>query len=254
MSDALLEVDRVSVRYHGRAVGADQVSLTVSSGEIVALVGANGAGKTSTLRAIAGFLPRDPGRISGGTVSFRGAVISGESPSKVSRRGVAFVPEQAKVFASLTVEEHLKLAAPGRSGRALAEAKEAAVGIFPGLARHMGHPAGYLSGGERQMLAIATALCSKPTLLLVDELSQGLAPSVAASIASELVSIRSSDTALLLVEQNARLAAQVADRMYVLETGRVTAHGTPEELSGSTEMARAYLGVVLTHEASDSPT
>lgn len=243
MADELLVVEGATVAYHGRAVGVEGLSLSVARREIVALVGPNGAGKTSTLRAIAGFLRREPGRLLTGSITFDGWPIAGRSPSHVARRGIAFVPERGKIFTALTVAEHLRLSAPGRARSALSEATALALELFPALEPHLHHPAGYLSGGERQMLAMVSALCAKPRMLLIDELSQGLAPGTAAAIGAKLLEIRAAGTAVLLVEQNARLAAQIADRMYVLESGHLAAEGGPGELARTGALAQAYLGI-----------
>jgi branched-chain amino acid transport system ATP-binding protein len=243
MSD-VLEVAGLEVVYHRVATAVQGVSLRVPPGRIVALLGPNGSGKTTTLRAISGFLEADNARITDGIVRFLGDDVRGLPPHRLARRGVVLVPEREKIFESLTVEENLTASlrppCPGR----VAVTRERVEGYFPVLADRRRQLAGYLSGGERQMLALASALLCQPALLLVDELSLGLAPRVVADLVSIVARLRDElGLAVLLVEQNASAALEIADHGYVLEHGRVVYEGTADHLRHNEDVQEFYLGL-----------
>jgi branched-chain amino acid transport system ATP-binding protein len=230
----MLAVESLSVRYGGVPAVRD-VSLRVDAGEIVSVVGPNGAGKTSTLNAIFGLV-----RASGGTVAFEGESLLGLPPEQIVRRGLALVPEGRHIFSGLTVGENLRLGAIARKDW---EGDLAAVyERFEVLERLHDAPAGNLSGGEQQQLAIARALLSRPRLLLLDEPSLGLAPLVVDRVFEVLAELREQGVTVLLVEQNASRAVALADRSYVLRTGVVAASGPREQLLETVDFAEAYLG------------
>jgi len=216
----------------------DDVSLDVQEGELVALIGANGAGKTTVLRTISGLL--SPGK---GTITFNGTPIHNAEPDAIVRLGVAHCPEERKIWPQMSVEEHLELGAFVRSNGSDVRADIARVfETFPVLRERRKQLAGTLSGGQQQMVAIGRALMSRPKLILFDEPSLGLAPIMVETIGKMIARIREQGTTVLLVEQNASLALRLADRAYVLETGRVTLSGPAKELVAHPEVHRAYLG------------
>jgi len=234
----MLEVENLEVTYHRVSTAVQGVSLRVPAGGIVALIGNNGAGKTTTLRAISGFLGLDDARVSEGVVRFQGERIENWPPHRIARLGIALVPERSKVFESLSVDENLDAAVARRPFP-----KEAVYDYFPALAALRRRAAGYLSGGERQMLGIGSALMCAPQLLLVDELSLGLAPLVVRDLMNRLRTVREQlGTALIIVEQNAQVALDMADHAYVLENGRVVLDGTPERLRAHQDIQEFYLG------------
>ena len=239
---SLLTVDGIEVVYKRAITAVQGVTLAVGEKQIVALLGSNGAGKTTTLRAISGFLGIDDARITEGTISFAGASIANRPPHEIAGRGVVLVPEREKVFPNLTVAENL--AAPvARADKASRRMDEQAYHFFPRLAQLRGRVAGLLSGGERQMLAIAGALMCRPALLLVDELSLGLAPIVVDDLTRRLAAIRDElGIAVLLVEQSAAVALEIADYAYVMENGRVVLDGDRERLKGHKDVQEFYLG------------
>jgi branched-chain amino acid transport system ATP-binding protein len=241
VSAPLLQLDQVEVTYHRVITAVQGISLSVPPGAIVALLGTNGAGKTTTLRAISGFIGLDDARVTDGTIRYRGERIENRGPHQATALGIALVPERSKVFENLTVEENLAAVVPRRgSAQSLADAVWQ---YFPALARLRRREAGLLSGGERQMLAIGSALACGPELLLVDELSQGLAPLVIHELVARLRAIRQDlGITLLLVEQNAALALEVADHAYVMENGRIVLDGTPERLRAHQDVRDFYLG------------
>jgi branched-chain amino acid transport system ATP-binding protein len=235
----MLEVENLDVRYGGvRALR--QVSLTVQPGEIVALLGANGAGKTTTLRAISGLVAP-----SAGSIQLEGRRIDRLSPEEVVRLGIAHVPEGRQVFPELSVEENLLIGAYARGKRGAIKALLTRLyERFPQLAARRRQPGGNLSGGEQQMLAIARALMGAPRLVLLDEPSMGLAPRTVQQVFDLLRSLNEQDgTALLLVEQNARMALGLARRAYLLETGSVVLSGTAAEVRASPALTTSYLGL-----------
>ncbi|HSB19537.1 MAG TPA: ABC transporter ATP-binding protein [Anaeromyxobacteraceae bacterium] len=237
MTEPVLSVKDLRVHY-GVIEALRGVSLEVPEGQVVALIGANGAGKTTTLRAISRML-----RPSQGSVRFRGEELTRLAPHEIVARGLAHAPEGRGIFLNLTVRENLDLGAFLRRDRdGIAADRERAFGLFPILRERQGQVSGTLSGGEQQMLSVARALMSRPRLLLLDEPSLGLAPQVVERIFQVLQEISRSGVALLLVEQNAHKALQIAHRAYVLETGQVAMQGTGKELLASPEVRRAYLG------------
>ncbi len=240
----LLAVEKLEVVYHHVVTAVQGVSLAVEPGAIVALLGINGAGKTTTLRAISGFIGRDDARVTRGAITFAGRRIENQPPHRVAGMGVVLVPERDKVFENLTVHENLEAARPrhGAAGSA-AERAEMVYAYFPPLARLKAREAGYLSGGERQMLAIGSALMCDPQLMLVDELSLGLSPIVVEELTERLACIaRERGLTLLVVEQNAAVALAIAQYGYVMENGRIVLDGTPERLLAHQDIREFYLG------------
>ena len=232
----MLALDDVTL-HRGRTRVLDGVSLVVDEGELVALIGANGAGKTTVLRTISGILAP-----SAGTITFRGKPIQGTDPDVIVRLGIAHCPEERKIWPQMSVLEHLELGAFIRSDRDVSADMERIFDTFPVLKERRDQLAGTLSGGQQQMLAIGRALMSRPALILFDEPSLGLAPIMVETIGTMIAGIRDQGTTVLLVEQNASLALRLADRAYVLETGRVTLAGPAKEMIANPEVHRAYLG------------
>jgi branched-chain amino acid transport system ATP-binding protein len=238
----LLRLENVEVAYHRVITAVQGVSLEVAQGAIVALLGTNGAGKTTTLRAISGFIGLDDARVTQGAIHYDGARIENRPPHFVTARGIALVPERSKVFENLSVHENLETVVP-RPGSDRRQRIATVYEMFPALAALRRREAGYLSGGERQMLAIGSALACDPRLLLVDELSQGLAPLVVQQLAARLQAIRRElGTTILLVEQNAQVALDIADHGYVMESGRIVLDGSPERLRAHQDVREFYLG------------
>jgi branched-chain amino acid transport system ATP-binding protein len=234
---ALLEIHNLVARY-GRITALSDVSLTVDEGEVVTLIGANGAGKTTTLRAIVGLIGRR------GTVSIAGTVLRPGLPAEAVAAGLSLVPQGRGTFTKLSVAENLLVGATNRRDKAgIARDINRWYDVFPALAARTGQAAGTLSGGEQQMLAVARSLMSRPSLLLCDEPSLGLAPLVVRSVFDVLRQINEQDgMAMLIVEQNAELALDLASRVYLLEVGEVVSSGAAEELRHSDAVRRAYLG------------
>jgi branched-chain amino acid transport system ATP-binding protein len=233
----MLHVENLAARY-GRIVALHSISFDVQAGEIVAIVGPNGAGKSTTLAAITGTVTPTAGHI-----IYDGDSLLGLSPERIVRRGIALVPEGRQIFASLSVAENLQLGTTPRSDRAESRGDiEAVLERFPILRTYYRSSAAKLSGGEQQQLAIARALLSRPRLLLLDEPSLGLAPIMIDRVFETLVELRDSGVTVLLVEQNATRAVALADRSYVLRTGRVALSGQRDELLKTTDFAAAYLG------------
>ena len=233
----MLEVENLKCAY-GRIEVLHGVSVMVGAGEIVALVGANGAGKTTLLRAISGVQPVTAGRI-----RFRGKAIDRLASHARVTLGIVQVPEGRQLFAPLSVEDNLKLGAWSRRTTDLAAELAGAYALFPVLAEMRGRPAGALSGGQQQMLALARALMAKPVLLLLDEPSMGLSPLLIEQIFRRIGDLKREGLTMLLVEQNAQAALAVADRAYVLESGHVTLSGTSAEIQDDRRVREAYLGV-----------
>ncbi|HMD03283.1 MAG TPA: ABC transporter ATP-binding protein [Candidatus Baltobacteraceae bacterium] len=245
----LLQLDKVDAHY-GEVRALHGVTLEIERGEIVALLGANGAGKSTTLKAISQLL-----RPSSGTIAFDGKLLAGRSPEDVVALGIAHVPEGRRIFPGLSVMDNLRLGATARrlSKAGMQQDLEAALALFPTL-RPLGEKLGWtLSGGEQQMLAIARGLMAKPLLLLLDEPSLGLAPRIVTDVMETIARIAREGTTVLLVEQNAHLALQLADRAYVLETGRVVLSGPAHELLANPEMRRAYLGSAVRRTPAAAP-
>lgn len=233
--EAALELEQVTV-FYGRTRALQEVSIQVGPGEVVALLGSNGAGKSTTLRVISGLVAP-----TGGRVRFKGQDLAGLDPTAIVRLGIAHCPEGRKVFPEMTVLENLELGAYTRSGSSR-EDLERVWTLFPVLRERSRQMAGSLSGGEQQMLAIGRALMSRPSLLLLDEPTMGLAPAVVREVARAIRSLNASGTTVLLVEQNVHVALRIAHRGYVLENGRVVASGPAEELARDERVGRAYLG------------
>ena len=243
-----LELENLEVVYHHVATAIQGVSLKVQPSSIVTLLGTNGAGKTTTLRAISGFLGADNAQIVGGRVLFNGRPVTGRRPHELVRRGLVLVPERDKVFETLTVQENLRALVPGwlawRAGDRPRVRLDQVFEYFPLLADRRRQLAGYLSGGERQMLALATALLCRPAVLLVDELSLGLAPAVIERLMILVARLRDElGLAVLLVEQNAGAALAVADYGYVMEHGRIVYDGPRDRLLAHADVREFYLGV-----------
>ncbi len=234
----MLEVRDLHV-YYGKIQALKGISFRVGPGEIVALLGNNGAGKTTTLRTVSGLLaPRS------GEVLFGDYSLVGTPPHDIVTRGITHVPEGRRIFNRLTVVENLTMGAYTRGDKGIAEDMERVFTVFPRLKERRTQVAGTLSGGEQQMLAIGRALMAKPSLLLLDEPSMGLAPVLVEQIFDTVQTINKQGVTILLVEQNAAMALSIAQRGYVLETGRIALEGSATELAGNPEVRRAYLGEV----------
>ena len=244
MSEPLLRVDKLEVVYQRAITAVQGITLSAQPGQIVGILGTNGAGKTTLLRAISGFHGTDDARVTEGTIRFKGQQIENSEPHRIARSGIALVPEREKVFPNLTVAENLLVpAAPGLSAAERRRQEAQVLQFFPKLEELHGRTAGLLSGGERQMLAIAAALVSKPELLLVDELSLGLAPVVIEDLMGRLLQVRRElGITILLVEQSAAVALEVADYSYVLENGRIVLDGDKVRLSNHPDIQEFYLG------------
>jgi branched-chain amino acid transport system ATP-binding protein len=235
---ALLTIENLSVHY-GAIQALHGLSIAVEPGEIVTLIGANGAGKSTTLRAVSGLV-----KPSGGKIAFDGRDLAGIAPHKILRLGLAQVPEGRGIFPNLTVDENLDLGAFVRKNRKEVEGDRLRVfALFPRLKERLDQRAGTLSGGEQQMLAIGRALLARPRLLLLDEPSLGLAPQLVQTIFKIIREINASGTTIFLVEQNAHMALRVAHRAYVLEVGCVVMQGDAKQLAASDEVKKAYLGI-----------
>ena len=233
---AMLAVNDIHV-YYGSIHAVKGVSLEVNEGEIVTLIGANGAGKSTVLNTISGLL-----RPRGGSVTFMGQDLKGVPPHKLVARGMAQVPEGRRIFLQMTVEENLEMGAYTQSKASIDGSIEDVYRRFPRLQERRKQIAGTLSGGEQQMLAMDRALMSHPRLLMLDEPSMGLAPILVEQIFDIIRELHAAGTTILLVEQNAQAALSVADRAYVLETGRISLSGTGAELMASDKVREAYLG------------
>ena len=234
---AMLDIKDINV-YYGAIHAIKGISLSVEEGEIVTLIGANGAGKSTTLRTISGLLKPKTGEI-----NFLNKNIAGMPAHKIVREGISQVPEGRRIFAEMTVLENLELGAFTRSDKdEIQNDFKMVFGRFPRLEERKSQLAGTLSGGEQQMLAMGRALMSRPKLLLLDEPSMGLAPLLIKEIFSIIVDINKTGTTVLLVEQNANMALSIANRAYVLETGRITISGDAKKLAASEDIRKAYLG------------
>ncbi len=233
----MLTLERIATRY-GRVSALEDVTLAVNAGELVCLIGANGAGKTTTLKTISGLL-----RPAAGRIIFDGDEIQALPPREILRRGIAHCPEGRRVFPYMTVQENLGMGAYVRADApAVTEDLDRVFVHFPILAERRRQAAGTLSGGEQQMLAIGRALMARPRLILFDEPSLGLAPTVVESVFGIIDGIRREGTTVLMVEQNAYMALQLATRAYVMETGRITLEGPARALANDQHVKQAYLG------------
>ncbi len=235
----LLKVDNLSV-YYGYVSALQKVSIQVNEGEIITLIGGNGAGKTTTLMSISNLVEKAEGNI-----TFNGQDITRMAPDKIVKLGISHVPEGRKIFPQLTVYENLiagTFGKPGTSKERTQHLMEQNFALFPRLKERAKQAGGSLSGGEQQMLAIARGLMMDPTLIMLDEPSLGLAPIIVEEIFDLILRIRQNGTTVLLIEQNASMALSIADRGYVLETGRMTLTGTGKDLSVNEDVKKAYLG------------
>ena len=232
----MLEVSDLNV-YYGMIHAIRGVSFTVNEGEVVALIGANGAGKTTILHTVTGLLPAKSGQ-----VVFEGQNITRKSGHEIVRRGLGHVPEGRRVFAGLTVAENLRMGAYTRPKTEISQSLEEVFARFPRLKERQRQLAGTLSGGEQQMLAMGRALMAKPRLLLLDEPSMGLSPLFVSEVFRIIEEVSAAGTTVLLVEQNAKKALSIADRAYVLETGTIATEGPAAELMNDEAIKKAYLG------------
>jgi len=240
----MLEVANLEVVYNEVILVLRGLSIEVPDGQIVALLGANGAGKTTTTRAITGLLDVHEGKITKGTVTLAGERIDDLEPSQIVRSGITQVMEGRRVFAELTVDENLVTGGITNTDRtSITEAHDRVMTMFPVLADRRTAVAGYLSGGEQQMLAIGRALMSNPKLLLLDEPSLGLAPKLVAQIRDTIVEINRSGTSVLLIEQNANMALSIADYGYIMETGKIVMDGEAAKLLKDEDVQEFYLGL-----------
>ncbi len=240
MNQPMLKVENLTV-YYGYINALNDVSIEVNEGEIITLIGGNGAGKTTTLMSISNLVEKTSGKI-----TFRSEDITRKAPDKIVKLGISHVPEGRMIFPQLTVYENLIAGTFGKmkmNKQRIAELVEENYALFPRLKERTKQPGGSLSGGEQQMLAIARGLMMDPALVMLDEPSLGLAPIIVEEIFELIAKIREKGKTVLLIEQNASMALSVADRGYVLETGRVTITGTGKELLVNPEVKRAYLGV-----------
>ena len=232
----ILSVKDLRVSY-GAIKAVKGISFDISEGEIVTLIGANGAGKSTTLNTIAGLLKPESGE-----VKFKGESLIGIKPHKIVSMGIALCPEGRRVFTQMSVEENLEMGGYTRSDAENQETMERVYERFPRLKERMGQSAGTMSGGEQQMLAMGRALMSRPQLLMLDDPSMGLAPILVQEIFDIVKELNEQGTTILLVEQNASMALSIADRGYVLETGTITKTGTGQELLHDDDVRKAYLG------------
>lgn len=242
-SGPILEVDAIEVVYGGAIQVLRGVTMRVPTGTVVAILGANGAGKTTALRAISGLLLYQNGRITSGSVRFDGQDTADVDTASLVRGGMAQVMEGRRIFSELTVDDNLKVGAYTRNDRAgVKESYDRVLSLFPRLAERHKQTAGYLSGGEQQMLAIGRALMANPRLLLLDEPSLGLAPLIVEQIRDIVVEINKQGTSVLIVEQNAKMALSISDYAYVFETGRIAKEGPGKDLLEDPDIQALYLG------------
>jgi len=229
----ILEIKSIDT-FYGLGHILHNLSLKINDGEVVALLGRNGAGKTTTLRSVTGLTPPK-----NGSILYKGSDISAFSPHLISQKGIAMVPETRDIFSYLTVKENLSIARRKDSRWQM----DSVLARFPGLKERLGHKGRELSGGEQEMLAIARALMTGPDLLLLDEPSQGLAPLVVNAVMDTIRELKSQHVSMLLVEQNAEMALQLADRVYVIDHGTVVFEGAPQKLRADRQVTETYLGV-----------
>ncbi len=240
----MLSVENLEVVYNDVVLVLRGISLEVGDGQIVALLGANGAGKTTTLRAISGLLEVHEGDITKGEISFDGQKVTDLDPSKRVELGISQVMEGRRIFAELDVEDNLRAGAfVNRNGKKVKEAHERVMTLFPRLQERRKATAGYLSGGEQQMLAIGRALMQDPKLLVLDEPSLGLAPLLVQEVRDIIVEINKQGTSVLLIEQNANMALSIANYGYIMETGKMVMDGDPEKLLKDEDVKEFYLGL-----------
>jgi branched-chain amino acid transport system ATP-binding protein len=240
----MLEVANLEVVYNDVVLVLRGLSLTVPDGQIIALLGANGAGKTTALRAITGILDVHSGNITKGSVTFGGDRIDGKDPSTIVRKGISQVLEGRRIFAEMTVDDNLRAGAFTNSNRAsVTAAHERVMDLFPVLQGRRKDTAGYLSGGEQQMLAIGRALMADPKLLILDEPTLGLAPMLVQQIRDIILDINNQGVSVLLIEQNANMALSIANYGYIMETGKIVMDGDPQKLLGDEDVKEFYLGL-----------
>lgn len=238
----MLEVSKLEVVYHRVSTAIRGVSFKIEEGSIFAIIGSNGAGKTTTLRSISGFLGMDNAAITDGAIHFRGEKINGLLPHQISRKGIVLVPERNKVFETLSTQENLDILCDSKKGGKLS--LDGLYEYFPALLRRKKARAGFLSGGERQMLSMAQALLCSPVLLLIDELSQGLAPLITNNLVDILLQLKKDfGLTIAIVEQNASTALGIADYAVVMENGHIVFDGTPERLLHHGDVQEFYLGM-----------
>ncbi|WP_340263995.1 ABC transporter ATP-binding protein [Sulfitobacter pontiacus] len=239
----MLNVNNVQIVYDNVIEAVRDASLSVDEGQIVTLLGSNGAGKSTILKGISGVLYPEDGDIIGGTITLNGESLIGRKPDEIVRSGVVMVPEGRQLFEPLTVEENLMMGGITRSRSGATEALENVFDIFPRVKEKRSTIAGYLSGGEQQMVAIGRALMSSPRLLMLDEPSLGLAPQIIAEIFAAVSDLsKQNNVSVLLVEQNAELALSIASYAYIIENGRVVMDGTPDKLMDNEDVKEFYLG------------
>ncbi|HKX74008.1 MAG TPA: ABC transporter ATP-binding protein [Acidimicrobiia bacterium] len=240
----MLQVSNLEVVYNDVVLVLRGISLEVPTGKIVALLGANGAGKTTTMRAITGLLDVHEGDVTKGQIHFDGVEITDHDPSAIVRSGISQVMEGRRIFAEMTVEENLRAGAYTNHDRSrVEEAHERVMALFPPLADRRRAVAGYLSGGEQQMLAIGRALMQEPKLLILDEPSLGLAPRLVQQIRDIIVEINRQGISVLLIEQNANMALSIAHHGYIMETGKMVMDGSPQKLLRDADVQEFYLGL-----------
>ncbi len=240
----VLDIADLEVVYGGSIKVLHGLSLRVEQRSIVALLGANGVGKSTTLKAISGVLKNDKGNIAGGSIHFGDTDLDRQTPDRIVELGIVQVPEGRRLFADLTVEQNLQIGACRRPRREVRSSLEDVYRRFPRLVARRKTAAGYLSGGEQQMVAIGRALMARPKILLLDEPSLGLAPPVVEQLFESLSALRGlQGLAILLVEQNAAMALSIADRVYVMENGRAVIEGSSDELRANEVVRRSYLGI-----------
>lgn len=238
----ILKVNKLEVVYFHVSTAIQGISFSVSKGQIFAMIGANGAGKTTTLRAVSGFLGSDNASITDGDIIFQDQRINDYAPHKISKMGIVLVPERNKVFETLTTEENLVIPVSREVGKK--EIDKKTYEYFPNLYDRRHHLAGFLSGGERQMLSIGQALLCSPKLLLLDEVSMGLAPLIVSFLFDTLVKMKNDlGLTLLIVEQNAAAALDIAEYAAVMENGRIVFDGTPQKLLAHEDVREFYLGI-----------
>ncbi len=238
MADSpMLEVAGLNA-FYGWAHILFDLSLTVGRGEVVVLLGRNGAGKSTTMKSVVGLAPPKSG-----TVTFQGAQIAGQPPHRIVHAGLGYVPEERRIFTDLTVAENLEVGRQPPRGDAPEWAPESLFAMFPNLAEMQGRPAGQMSGGEQQMLTIARSLMGNPSLILLDEPSEGLAPVIVNQMAVTIRELKARGLSVLLSEQNLRFARMVSDRAYIIEKGRIRWEGTMTDLDGDDEARQKYLSV-----------
>ena len=242
-TEPILKIKNIEVKYHEVILVIKGVSIEVPEGGIVALLGANGAGKSTTLKSISGLLKHEDGHVTDGSIEFMGERIDRMGPEKIAKMGIVQVIEGRRVFEHLTVEQNLKVGAHMRKfGRSIKDGLDMVYHYFPRLKEKRSETAGFISGGEQQMTVVGRALMTSPKLILLDEPSMGLAPLLMLSMFEALKGINREGTTILLVEQNARLALKFAQRAYVIENGHLVIEGPSAELLHNPEVKKAYLG------------